>query len=187
MTTVDALAHLIDALGGDNSGLIGNVGALKRLYETKGGNPEDVADLITIPEIIDSMAYLLEGTVTVSAMDSATELWGYTISQLQTGITVSNGAITGTLNKIESGSLADVWGAGYFIALAFATENAETDKIFVAILPTEGAGWQKLDEDLAAVIKVTDKSTQKIYVRSTDGVNTITQVFNLSGLSLDDK
>ena len=187
MTTVDALAHLIDALGGDASGIIGNVGALKRLYETKGGNPEDVADLITIPEIIDSMAYLLEGTVTVAAMNSATELWGYTISQLQTGITVSNGAITGTLNEITTGSLADVWGEGYFIALAFSTSNANTDKIFVAILPTEGAGWQKLDEDLAAVIKVTNKDTQKIYVRSTDGVNTITQNFDLSGLVLDNK
>lgn len=187
MTTVDALAHLIDVLRGDSSGIIGNVGALKRLYETKEGNPEDVADLITIPEIIDSLAYLLGGKVTVSAMDSATELWGYTISQLQTGITVSNFAITGTLNKIESGSLADVWGAGYFIALAFATDNASTDKIFVSILPTEGAGWQKLDEDMAAVIKVTDKAKQKIYVRSTDGANTITQEFDLSGLVLNEK
>ena len=162
------------------------VEALKRLYAANGGNPDDVANLLTIPDMVDALAYLKEGGITVAAMAAATELWGYTISELQNSVAVSGNKITGTLAYIDSGSLADVWGDGYFIALTF-TPNSHTVKTQVAILPTEGAGWQTLDEDMACVFKVTNKNTQKIYVRATDGVNDITQVYDLSELELGNK
>lgn len=159
-----------------------NVDALKRLYKAEGGNAEDVENLSLTADVIDALAYLKEGGITVAPMEAATELWGYTISELQTSIAVSGKAITGTLLYIEAGSLADVWGEGYFIALVF-TPNAATVKTEVAILPTEGAGWQELDSDMACVFKVTDKATQKINVRSYDANgNTITEEYNLSGL-----
>ena len=162
------------------------VDALKRLYVANGGNAEDVENLSLIPDVISALAYLKEGGITAAPMEAATELWGYTISQLQTSISVSNGAITGTLSYIDSGALPAVWGAGYFIALVF-TPNAETVKTEVAILPTEGAGWQELDEDNSCVFKVTNKATQTIFVRSydKDGL-TITEEFDLSGLTLSD-
>lgn len=163
------------------------VAALKKLYVALGGNTEDVKNLSLIPEVIDAMAFLENGGVTVAAMAAATELWGYTISQLQTEVAVSGKAISGTLNKITEGSLADVWGAGYFIALTFAP-NAEAVKTEVAILPTQGAGWQELDSDMACVFKVTDKATQKINVRAYDANgNTITEEYTLSDLVLDDR
>ena len=108
------------------------VEALKRLYAAEGGNPDDVAYLSLIPDVVDALAYLKEGKTTVAAMAAATELWGYTISQLQTSVAVSGSKITGTLAYIDSGSLADVWGAGYFIALTF-TPNANTVETQVAI------------------------------------------------------
>lgn len=163
------------------------VDALKRLYVANGGNAEDVENLSLISDLINALAYLQEGGIVVAAMDSDTPLWGYVISQLQTSIAVSGKAITGTLNKIEQGSLADVWGAGYFIALTF-IPNAETVKTEVAILPTEGAGWQELDSDMAAVFKVTDKATQKVNVRAYDANGySITEEYDLSGLGLEQK
>lgn len=186
MTTVDALKRLYVALGGtaDDFKAVTNPDALKMIYEISGGNPVDVLNLNTNPEVIDALAFLKEGGITVAPMEAATELWGYTISQLQTSIAVSaDNKITGTLSKIDSGSLADVWGEGYFIALTF-TPNASAKSVYVAILPSEGAGWQKLDEDLACVFKVTNKATQKIYCKAIDGESTITQEYDLSGLTL---
>ena len=163
-----------------------NVAALKQLYAALGGIPSDVAQCLTIPDVISAIAYLKTGKTEVAAMNGSTELWGYTISQLQSDIEVENGEITGSLDFVGTGTLADVWGDGNFIALTF-TPNSKTTEVSVAILPTEGAGWQKLDEDLACVFKVTDKETQKIHVKSTDGVNEITQVYGLSGLTVVSK
>lgn len=159
------------------------VDALKRLYVANGGNAEDVENLSRNDELVSALAYLKEGGVSVSAMAAETELWGYTISQLQTSVSVSGTNITGTLEYISEGSLADVWGAGHFIALVF-TPAAHTVKAEVAILPTEGSGWQWLDADHGAVFKVTSK-TQKIYVRAYDANGyTITTAFDLSNLTL---
>ena len=46
------------------------------------------------------------------------------VSDLQSGLTVENGAITGTLKKLSTGPIADYWGEGYFMALKF-TDNDE--------------------------------------------------------------
>ena len=159
--------------------------ALKKLHAANGDNPEDLEVVKTIPEAIACMAYAKVSHVTVAAMSGAETLWGHTISDLQTGVTVSDGAITGTLHKVTSGSLVDVWGEGWFIALTFTPANNETKETIVGLRPSEGSGLVPLDEDMAAVCKVTDKSTQVLVVRSSDGVSQLTETYDLSGLTLD--
>lgn len=107
---------------------------------------------------------------------------------MQTSISVAGKAITGTLHKLTSGSLVDVWGEGYFIGLGFSnfTSGVTYENVQVAIMPTEGAGLTTLDDDCLAVFKVTDKNTQKIEVVQTKtGVGKLAEFFDLSGLTLD--
>lgn len=107
---------------------------------------------------------------------------------MQTGVTISGKAITGTLHKLTSGSLVDVWGEGYFIGLGFSNFSsgltyADTK---VGITPTEGAGLVTLDSDCLAVFKVTNKGTQRIeVVQKKANVGSLTEFYDLSGLTLD--
>lgn len=107
---------------------------------------------------------------------------------MQTSVTVSGKNITGTLHKLTSGSLVDVWGEGYFIGLAFSNfasgiTYADTK---VGIMPTEGAGLVTLDDDCLAVFKVTDKDSQRIeVVQAKTGVGRLAEFYDLSGLTLD--
>ena len=107
---------------------------------------------------------------------------------MQTSVTVSGKAITGTLHKLTSGSLVDVWGEGYFIGLYFSSfasgiTYADTK---VGIMPTEGAGLVTLEDDCLAVFKVTDKDSQRIeVVQAKDGVGRLAEFYDLSGLTLD--
>lgn len=190
MTTVEALKRLIAVSAGFSPYLddvITNVDALKAYYKfvlADQRETKDVENLNTIPEVINTMALLKGGLVEVAPMTPTDELWGYTISDLQSNINVSSpGGLstvaTGNLYYIDSGTLADVWGAGNFIALKFLSTNIYTKSISIAILPSEGSGWVELDSDKEAVIKVTNKETQKIYVRQTDGEFFVTQVIDL--------
>lgn len=108
------------------------------------------------------------------------------MSNLQTGITIANGAITGTLKKVTSGSLVDTWGEGYFIALKFATSDTTITDIKVGMNPSVSSGLVSLDSDMDAVIKVTDKDAQKFVVYMTDGQREIFEEYDLSGLTLTD-
>ena len=107
---------------------------------------------------------------------------------MQTGITVSGKNITGTLHKLTSGSLVDVWGEGYFIGLKFSNFSSGITyaDVQVGLAPTEGAGLVTLDDDTLAVFKVTNKNTQRIeVVQAKAGVGRLAEFFNLSGLTLD--
>lgn len=107
---------------------------------------------------------------------------------MQTSVSVSGKSITGTLHKLTSGSLVDVWGEGYFIGLKFSNFSsgityADTQ---VGLAPTQGSGLVTLDDDCLAVLKVTNKDTQRIeVVQSKAGVGRLAEFFDLSGLTLD--
>ena len=107
---------------------------------------------------------------------------------MQTSITVSGKSITGTLHKLTSGSLVDVWGEGYFIGLKFSNfasgiTYADTK---VGLAPTEGAGLVTLEDDCLAVFKVTDKNRQRIeIVQAKASVGRLAEFYDVSGLTLD--
>ena len=103
---------------------------------------------------------------------------------MQSDIAVADGAITGTLKYLDEGQLVTDWGAGNFIALKF-TVPAQATSCKVGLDPSQGSGLVELDDDKDGVFKVTDKDTQKFMIVTTDGTYTLTQEFDLSGLTCE--
>lgn len=125
--------------------------------------------------------------VTVSAVASDYDFWGTAASAIQSGITVADGAITGTLTKLTSGQLVTDWGEGYFLGLAFTDLDSRAATVKVGLRPSQGSGLVDIvpDPDRTGVFKITDKDAQVLVVESADPSGTkTTQTFNLSGLTL---
>lgn len=124
-----------------------------------------------------------ECTVEGEAQD--TRLWDtYDVSDLQEDdIVVQNDCIYGTLKYIDSGTLKDVWGAGYFLCLKFSDVDESATSVKVGLKPSVSSGMAELDEDMNCVFKVTDKGNQKLKVMSTDGTRETWQTYDLNGLT----
>lgn len=105
---------------------------------------------------------------------------------MQSGVSISGSAVTGTLKKLTSGDLVDAWGEGNFIALKFSDIPADATSVKVGLDPSYGSGLVEIisDPDKNGAFKVTE-TTQKFKVVTTtpDGENT--QTFDLSGLTLE--
>lgn len=123
--------------------------------------------------------------LTVSAM-SRESIWGHTVSDLQSGITVANGAITGTLKYCNSGTLAHDWGAGYFLCLKWTDPDDSATSLKVGLEPSEGSGMIEClaDTDRDGVFKVTSKNNQVLKVVTSNVDHATVQTFDLSGLTL---
>ena len=103
---------------------------------------------------------------------------------MQHDIAIADGAITGTINKLTSGSLVDVWGAGYFIGLHATDIDSDTLYTTVCMNPSVSSGPVKLDPDGLFVLKVTDKNAQVVNVTQHGQYNKLIQEFDVSGLTL---
>lgn len=103
-------------------------------------------------------------------------------------VSVVGNKITGTLKYLSDGAIAGYWGAGNFLALKFSDIDPRATSVKVGLRPSEGSGLVELlgDPDMNGVFKITDKSTQKFIVQTTDGIKTKEQVFDLSDLTLED-
>ena len=123
--------------------------------------------------------------LTVEAEDGETSLFGRKVKTMQTGITITGNAITGTLKYISSGAIAQDWGAGNFICLKIPDADVTNMTVKVGLNPSQGSGLVALDADKNGVFKVTDKDTQKFVVLQQDGVKTKLQEFDLSGLTIE--
>jgi hypothetical protein len=68
------------------------------------------------------------------------------------------------------------------------TDWSEFDSVKVGLDPSEGSGLVEIidDPDKNGVFKITDKDTQTFKIVSYDGIETITQTFDLSGLTVLD-
>lgn len=124
--------------------------------------------------------------LTVAAETASRNVFGVRTSDMQTGISVSDNAITGTLKYMsESNAITDKWGAGNFLVLKFSDIDERATSVMVGLDPSEGSGLVELigDPDMNGVFKVTDKDTQVFKIVSTDGTRTTTQTFDLSGLT----
>ena len=139
-----------------------------------------------LDKLIKNAESLLAGLLdecTVEPEDDDTRLWDtYDVSDLQSDVEVVGGRISGTLKYIDSGTLKEVWGAGYFLCLKFSDVDESATSVAVGLKPSEGSGMVELDEDMSAVFKITDKSVQKLKVVSTDGTRSRVQSFDLNGL-----
>lgn len=120
-------------------------------------------------------------------MASSDDLWGTSVSDVQTNVEVEGNTITGTLKHVSTGSLATTWGAGNFLAVDLSSNDfTGLTSVKVGLEPSAGSGLQELinDPDKQGVFKITDKYNQKFVVVQTNGTDTVTQKFSLSGLTL---
>ena len=164
---------------------------VKALTETaKIYGVQDFNNSDTIDELINKInggIVLGSSNVTVATpTPTSKKYWGTAVSEMQTSITISGGKITGTLHKLTSGSLVDVWGAGYFLALKFTKNNEAITSIKVGLRPSVSSGLVELDEDMDGVFKITDKDKQVFIVSCTNGKVVYNLVFDLSELTLSD-
>ena len=128
--------------------------------------------------------------LSLEPMSDSDSVFGYTVSELQTGLDVEGSMISGTLNYIDSGSLATTWGNGNFMALDLSGNDfGDLTSVKVGLSPSAGSGLVEIltDPDRNGVFKVTDKDNQKFVVVQSDGVSTLTTEYSLSGLVLADE
>lgn len=143
---------------------------------------DDTSDIIMA--IAGADAY--KTGVVVAGAPANTDFWGTKASDMQSDVAVANGAITGTLTKLTTGSLVDVWGEGYFLALKFTKANAKLTSIKAGMNPSVSSGLVELDEDMLGVFKVTDKDDQRFETLATDGELEFASFYDLSGLTLSE-
>lgn len=108
---------------------------------------------------------------------------------MQTDVSVADGAVSGTLKYITTGSLVDEYGEGYFVALKWTDPDAHATSLKVGLDPSEGTGLIECidDTDRNGVFKVTNPSKQKfIVMQSGAGYATNKQKFDLSGLEFEE-
>lgn len=116
----------------------------------------------------------------------AEDLFGKTVSDLQSGITVGSKAISGTLKYVADYSSAYGTGedSGNYIVLH--AEVSDTEDVTITVEVVNGVhGPQTLDEDGIAICRITDKNSQKIrFVARKTGYEPVTKTFTLRGLTL---
>lgn len=168
------------------------INALKNLYVALGGTQPEVANLVTIPEMINAIAgYVGIKDTGVQAEKSTATLFDVQVSNMQTNVNVADGAITGTLKFIQGGiaQSGPLAGDGNFLALKF-IDNNEAESIKVGLVPSAGTGFVELigDPDMNGVCKVAGEieGVQQVLkvITTVNGVSK-TQTFDLSGLVLE--
>ena len=123
--------------------------------------------------------------LSVDAETASTTIKGKAVSDLQDGVIVNDNFIQGHLNYVTgyTGYSQDTaLQSGNFLALKFEATNGATTT--VELLGGEG-GPVTLDSDMNAVIRITNKNTQKFKVVSTLNGETVTKVFSLTSLVVD--
>lgn len=115
-------------------------------------------------------------------------MFGTLVSDIQTDLSVADDAVTGTSKWLADGEIADYWGPGNFMAFKFEDIDERATSVKVGMSPSQGSGLVEIinDPDKNGVFKITDKDEQKFVVIITDGTQTTTQEFDLSGLTLEE-
>lgn len=117
-------------------------------------------------------------------------MFGTKVKDMQSRIKIEDGAgdgaITGNLKYLDSGALVDGFGAGNFIGLKFTDIPETATSVKVGLDPSEGTGLVEIidDPDKNGAFKITNRFTQNFKIVTTDGTNTVTQIFDLSRLNV---
>lgn len=124
---------------------------------------------------------------TVAPETGLATIMGVPVQDMQTGLEVNGSAITGTLEYLDDATkvLISTYGEGNFMGLKFTKLDPDATSVEAYIAPNGNDPVELVGSaDSNGAFKVTDKDTQKLYVVSSDGVNTHTQEFSLKGLTL---
>ena len=142
------------------------------------------ADMLFAPDEANSD---VPTPVTVSVLDQSDSVYGVSVSSLQSADTMlSNGTFYGTLKYISSGEPATTWGAGYFLAIDFTGIDLTENKVEVGLVPSAGAGFVTVPaDDHKSYFKITNKDAQVLKVTTTKDGQTVSNIYNLSGLTFE--
>lgn len=99
----------------------------------------------------------------IEAVTAGSSIFDVPVNNFQSGVTVANGKITGTLTKTNA--FASPWGEGYFLAMKAPSADVTEYDYYVGMEPSVSSGFMKLDADKDWLMKVTDKTTQKFVIR----------------------
>lgn len=123
---------------------------------------------------------------TMTAVGPGVTLFGQLVGDMQSDVVIENDRITGNLAYLTDGDIVTTWGEGNFIALQFNNIDSRATSVRVGLEPSQGSGLIEIidDPDKNGVFKITDKDAQKFVIISSDGENTATTKFDLSGLAL---
>lgn len=130
--------------------------------------------------------------VTLSAVDGTSKLFEVNVSDMQENISIDGNDISGTLKYLSgSNAITDVWGEGNFFCFQLSADSwSAYDSVKVGVEPSQGTGLVEIinDPDKNGICKIGDKNTQKFkIIASKAGKPTKTQVFDLSGLTLEEE
>ena len=161
----------------------------KALYIQAGGLQENLTnDSQTIQgmvKAVNEMDYNKIANVKVTPKAPEDTIYGYTVSDLQTDVKLVGDKFVGVLKYVDSGALAEHWGAGHFLAVDYADEDSTGATYKTGFYPSEGSGFVDLTVPDDGAGKITDPKNQRLYVfKTVDGVEH-TQIFDLSGLVLE--
>ena len=123
--------------------------------------------------------------VTVSVLEQSDEVYGVSVSSLQSADTMlSNNTFYGTLKYISSGEPATTWGAGYFLAIDFTGIDLSENKVEVGLVPSAGSGFVAVPaDDHKSYFKITNKDAQVLKVITTKDGQSVSQIYSLAGLT----
>lgn len=115
--------------------------------------------------------------------DTSEDLFGKTVSDLQTSVRVNDTRIVGKLKYVadyEGFSGDPELQSGNYIALHFEADAPD------ATITVKVTNPVTLDDDGDVVLRIADKSTQTItVVASADGYESVTKVYDLSRLTVE--
>ena len=115
------------------------------------------------------------------------------MADIQDGLSVSEGAITGTLKYYDDSTKALVndWGPGYFMAVGFDgfSTGLTYANVKIGLHNSAGSGLVTLDGDKDAVVHITDPVNQKLMAVQTDPETgaTYTQYWDLDQITYQPK
>lgn len=114
------------------------------------------------------------------------DLFGKTVSDLQSNVAISGKAITGTLKYVDNytgfSSKPEEQSGNYLVIHA---ADPKATSVTVEVLGGT-SGPRTLDSDGLIVLRIADKNTQRIEVKSYDGVSVKdTKTYSLTGLTLE--
>ena len=121
----------------------------------------------------------------IGVATSTGTVYGTAVTSIQTSIAVNpvTKKITGTLKHLTSGSIVDVWGAGWFIALKI-TGITEDEYVRIGMTPSVSSGLVHIpSDDNENVFKVSDIN-QKFTVEVTKDGKVDTVYYDLSDLTI---
>lgn len=123
--------------------------------------------------------------MSASVITDSRDLLGKTADDLQENVSISDSnVISGTLHHIENWTEFDSnpsINTGNFIALHFETNNIPGSSISVTV-----TNPVTLDADGDVILRIADKDSQTItVVASADGYESVTEVYTLTGLTLE--